>query len=97
MSKNEDSIKYFAQLYAEEAVIKYFDRHYADIMQSKIQKQLESTDLVAEIKNKIDSLLVWGEFKTQKSISHIENRIESLARNMDALHCMLAELRKDVA
>lgn len=90
----EDAIKFFAKLYAEEAVMEFFSKHYADVMQSHIQKQFDDLDIIAEVKRKIDSLLISSELPTQRALGHLDNKIEVLSRNMDALYHEIQGLKR---
>ena len=91
MSKNEDSIKYFADIYARKWVDELFTKHYDDIMKHKIHNQLteELTDF--GIKEIIASAIREFNHNNENRMDRLEQRQNLIAQNMDAIYAQVAK------
>lgn len=89
MSKTEDSIKFFADVYARKWVDELFTKHYDDIMGHKIHDQLTEELTDYGIKATIESAIREFNRNNESRMDRLEERQNLIAQNMDAIYAQV--------
>lgn len=89
MSKTEDSIKFFANVYCRQYVDDFFNKHYEDVMKHKIHDQLTEELTDYGIKATIESAIMEFNRNNESRMDRLEKRQNLIAQNMDAIYSQI--------